>query len=501
MSEYLKIVMQNLEPLRISDDSTSQSGQTVSIRYIPGTAMRGIVVNALAEAEDFREIKKSLFSTKVRYLNAYLTDGEEELLPSPKGFYEDKTEADGKKEMVNVLTDEDAGEGRKRAVLGRFCRMEEDCIYYYNVDTGSDMKINLEDNNIFRNEYMAPGHIFTGYIAVGEEALKDRIKRVFDQDIVIGNGRFAGLGKCKVIFCDYIEGLPYEKYLADEDQKGSCYMMLLSNTVMRDEKGELCGLNLNKLAGELGVEKLEIRSCATSTVNVRGYNSTWGTKTPSAVMYEQGSVFRLEYEGALTKEKMLQACGKGIGIRLNEGFGRVLFLKGYENIRYKQKKSYSRRADRTGEKEQYAQDRETLKIAAKGYYRNIIQKAMNRYVVEKPLPRGGISNSQIGTIESYATAYKYEPEEAKRLIRKYLRHTDSKAENARVQKAKNGVKEMETYVSHIMDTEIETLLSIKIGESIMGIPRKELFTQEDLDKMKLELITRMIRYDNKKEAR
>ena len=86
MTEYLKIVFQNLEPVRIADDSTSQSGQTVTLRYIPGTALRGIVINALAVEEDFEEIKRRLFSPRVRFLNAYPSDGELELVPAPKGF-------------------------------------------------------------------------------------------------------------------------------------------------------------------------------------------------------------------------------------------------------------------------------------------------------------------------------------------------------------------------------------------------------------------------------
>lgn len=506
MTEYLKIVIQNLEPLRISDDSTSQSGQTVSLRYIPGTAIRGIVVNALARADDFQEIKKTLFSAKVRYLNAYLTDGDKDLIPSPKGFYEDKTEVVGRKKVENVVTNGKFKGGQKRAALGRFCRMEEDCIFYYNVDTGSDMKIkiNLKDDekqNVFRNEYIMPGHMFTGYIAVEDETVKDRMEDVFAQDIIIGNGRSSGLGKCRVLNCGYVSKLPYEEYLADEDQPESCYMMFLSNTVMRDEKGELCGLNLKKLEEYWGVKALEVRYCSTSTVDVKGYNSVWGTKTPSAVMYEQGSVFHFAYEGILTADRMRKVCEKGIGIRLNEGFGRVLFLKNYEKIRYKKAEQYIRRPNYAAER--CAQDRETLKIAAKGYYRNILLRAMKHYVVENPLPRGQLSDSQLGTLESYATAYKYEPLQAKNKIGSYLRHTDSKAENMRVQKIKNGTKELEKYVFRIMNEDLEILLSVETREkeSIMGICKKELFTPEELDKMKLELIIRMIRYDNKKEEK
>ena len=50
MAEYIRYKIINTEPLRIADDSTSQSGQTTTLRYIPGTTVRGFVINQLAEA-------------------------------------------------------------------------------------------------------------------------------------------------------------------------------------------------------------------------------------------------------------------------------------------------------------------------------------------------------------------------------------------------------------------------------------------------------------------
>lgn len=91
MTEYIKYLIRNKEPLRIADDSTSQNGQTTTLRYIPGTTVRGWIVNQLSGREDFEQIKKELFSDKVRYLNAYLNKDGKDMLPSPKGFYEDKT--------------------------------------------------------------------------------------------------------------------------------------------------------------------------------------------------------------------------------------------------------------------------------------------------------------------------------------------------------------------------------------------------------------------------
>ena len=502
MSEYLKIVFQNQEPVRIADDSTSQSGQTVTLRYIPGTALRGVVINALAHDADFETIKKSLFSTKIRFLNAYLTDGERELIPSPKGFYEDKSQQQGKKEIDNVVVNGEFAEGKKRASLGRFCYMEHDCIYYYNVDSGSDLKINMngEKQNVFRNEYVSAGYVFTGYIAVEDKALSERIRNVFARDFVVGNARSAGLGKCRVMHCEYTARLPYEEYLTDGNLKEKCYMMLLSNTVMRDANGELCGLDCNSLAEKLGVMNLKVEFCATSTVDVKGYNRKWRTKIPSAVMYEQGSVFHLTYNGVLTKEKMRLLCDQGVGIRLNEGFGRVLFLKAYENVRYKKEQKIERKTDAAVVR-QYDEDQETLKAAAGCYYRKLLDRKMNAYVVKKPLSKGEISNSQLGILESFTTAYKYEPREAKRFIDQYLEHALDKERNQSVQKDRNSIQELRKCVQHIFNTELDTLLSVetKQKDRVMGVPKVELFTEEENLRWKLELITKLIRYDNKKE--
>ena len=62
----------------------------ITLRYIPGTTIRGYIVNQLVRENDFEKIKKDLFSNYVRYLNAYISMENQELIPSPKGFYEKK---------------------------------------------------------------------------------------------------------------------------------------------------------------------------------------------------------------------------------------------------------------------------------------------------------------------------------------------------------------------------------------------------------------------------
>ncbi len=503
MYRYLRYEIENREPVRIADDASSQSGQTTTLRYIPGTTIRGLVVSALAGRPDFPEMKKALFSTGVRYLNAYISREGKELLPSPKGFYEDKKEAAGKKKMENVAVKGDFTEGWKRAALGRFALLEGDTVRYYNVDTGSDLKIKMnvaeEDKNVFRNEYITAGNRFVGYIAVEIPELEEAVKGVFAEEIILGNARSAGFGRCRVVSAAYVDRLPYDGLLPKESQEGSCYMLLLSNLAMRDGNGELCGLNREELERLMGVEELKTAFCATSTVDVRGYNRTWGIHTPSAAMYEQGSVFHFTYRGALSVEKMAAIADSGIGIRRNEGFGRVLFLDQYEKVEWKEK-GEENRGEVFPSRAVHPEDEAVLKLAAGNYYRNIINRKMVEYVVGHPLQKGGLAGSQLGRLEALTTAYKYDSEAGRKAIDRYFAHAKEKEQNRKTQKARSSVSSLNRIVTEILDADLDALLGLEAKESVMGVRKADLLTTQDVYRLKMKLLTELIRYDNKKEG-
>lgn len=502
MSEYLRYVIQNTEPLRIADDSRCQSNQARTLRYIPGTTIRGYVINELAGTKEFEQIRRALFSQDVRFMNAYIKAGERDLLPSPKGFYEDKTMGEGKKKIENVAIKGGFSEGYKRAALGQYCYYEGDCIHYYSVATDSDMKIKInlaegEKKNVFRNEYMTRGHVFTGYIAVDRPEVKALIKSVFDKRVIIlGNARSAGFGKCSVLSCEEIGGLPYEDYMPEKDLEGSCYMMLLSNTAMRGGNGEICGIDWRNLSVRMGVEIEEERViCSTSTVDVRGYNRIWKSKIPSVVMYEQGSIFHIPFKGKLTLDSMRKLCDSGLGIRVNEGFGRVLFLRDYEKVCYKLSETGTKQ-DREPD-ELTKEDEKTLKKIAKTYYYNVLKREMDHYVVNNSQSMGNGSNSKLGTIASLATAYRYDPEQGVLELEKYLGHAMEKEEKNNTQKERSSIKKVKEFTESILNNNLEELLGIHEKDSVMGISKQELLSKTEEDKLKLALLVSMIRYENK----
>lgn len=502
MSRYLRYEIENLEPIRIADDSRSQTGEMISLRYIPGSTIRGLVVNNLAKNGKLDSVKKVLFSEKTRFLNAYIKENGHELIPSPKGFYEDKTISE-KKKIENVVINGDFSEGMKRASLGRFCYIENDCIYYYGVKTDSDLKIKInlkngEKQNVFRNEYIASGYTFVGYIAIDDNIVESLIKDTFGKEIIIGNARSSGLGKCKVVKCELTDQTPYAEYSSKGSITNECYMMLLSNTTMRNEYGEYCGIDKDILGEYLGVKLNDIKLCSTSTVDIMGFNRTWNSKIPAVTMYEMGSVFHLTFDGTITEDKLNSIQNVGIGIRKNEGFGRVLILKDYEKICYKKEDQFEVKNTEINDIIS-DEDKNVIRLAARNEYKKKIQKAMQEKILSSDRVnwKGTLPGSQLGTVDSLIASTKYDPKEAEKSIKLFFDYALEKEDANKVHKQRNSIRSFRDFVLGVFKEDINNILDLDV-QTIMGIPSKELLSQDDTVKIKLEYVSGLIRFDNRR---
>lgn len=503
--KYFRYKIKNIEPLRIADDSTSQSGQINSLRYIPGTTIRGWIVNSILQSDGniFEQYKKVLLSEKVRFMNAYLYENDKELIPSPKGFYEDKTTSEDKKEIQNVVVEGEIDGAKKRASLGSFCYFQEDCIYYYNIETASDMKINTKMGNddkinsqgVFRSEHICPGNVFVGYIAVEEEDIECIIKDAFKKDMILGNARNQGMGKCVLQECDFVSAdeSPYSQYAVNSDAKDYVYMMLLSNTVMRNEFGEYTGLDNEVLAELLGVESVVIEKCSTSTVNVKGYNRNWGLKIPSVNMYEKGSVFKLKFDGVASLQNLKIIMAKGMGVRKNEGFGQVIFLKDYEKIKYKKEGIRSVSTDSlVAEK---SQDESVLKTIAAKYYRSLIVKAMQQSIISGT-EEMNVQKSQVGNVRAQLEKNMYNPIEGIKAVKAYFTHKDEKDKSTNRQKNVADISKFVNEINNIFDQPLNITLNINKRE-VMGFDTESLISEEEEAKFKFEYILQLMKYENR----
>ena len=64
----------------------------------------------------------------------------------------------------------------------------------------------------------------------------------------------------------------------------------------------------------------------------------------------------------------------------------------------------------------------------------------------------------------------------------------------------SSIKGLVREVRKVFDADLNGLLGLETGDTIMGVDIKELLTEEDVYRLKMKLLTELIRYDNKKEG-
>lgn len=446
--KYLRLELNNIQPVRIADNSTSQQGQTDTLHYIPGATIRGMLIAAFAKREDFtNKWREVLLSNRVSFGNAYLAvglkTGQEwklnplfqrgekqilEFLPSFHGFYEEK--ADEEKRIYSVLAgNQDNLEGKKRAGIGRYCAVDGECVYYQNPLFGEALNIDLtkEEKNIFRSSYLEKNQTFVGYISADDEAvLKEIQKELKKIRCTLGNRVSSGYGRCDCK-ADLVSSPAYMQMGAKTDIEKSCYLYLYSDMVMLGDAGEVVGVNWKSLEQAMGVKNLKGDTASTSVVSICGYNRMWGGRTPTISMYQKGSIFKLTFEGCLKKETIEKMQAAGIGVRRNEGFGRILFLdkEQYQKLVRKEHIEEScierGRLDSNEVRHLSLEEKETLQIIRNGYIQNLISLHMPELVIEEAekLKKIRLRTSQLGKIQQICQRYIFDSDRAWKELNAY----------------------------------------------------------------------------------
>ena len=372
-------------------ESSTGSGNSYETRgYIPGSAIRGMVVSRLAETNPawFEEHKIALLSEQTRFLDALPKPSELETLPSVMGFYESKDET----QFKSVLTDPDVS-GLKRAKPGSFCGLDGDTIRYWSARTGGVTRIQRslgagEDTKPFQTRHISPGQVFEGYILLDDETLASQIGEILSGDIWIGADRYEGYGKCAVTGVEAVGrpgwidayGYHYQNELGT-----TLYLLAVSPLTMRSDLGEPCGLNEAALAELLDVGSVTIQFCSTTISEYGSYNRTWQCREPALPMYDRGSIFKLICDQVPLLDRLRAIEIKGLGVRTAEGFGQVLFLRGelFEGLRKKQ----------VLQQEKTQADAGNTSLTRRARYTWIMKHSGE-------LHRGGLSKSQLGAIQA-----------------------------------------------------------------------------------------------------
>lgn len=352
-AKYIHYRIRNEAPVIITHLSKSGDNNYETRDYIPGSAIRGMVIESIIsdDSEYFEHNKIKLLSDDIRFLNAFPNPEPDKLaaLPSIKGFYEDKNGSN----FTSVIVNSDFKPGLKRAKLGSFCAVDNyGNIKYWNADTDGVMRIkrNIDEDSLpFRTRCLSPGQVFDGFIVLKDASMASAIMKAFNKTLWIGADRYEGFGKCIVEKCESVDIMPVEKEYGFSVKRpvksDSICMLAVSAFTMLNCKGEPCGIDTEELAEKLGAGSVEIESCSTSVSEYGSYNRTWGCRTSAVKMYDQGSIFKLKLDKVLSDTAGIEKIQKeGLGIRKNEGFGQVVFFDPslLENLKKKSLKDANR---------------------------------------------------------------------------------------------------------------------------------------------------------------
>ncbi|MGN1318573.1 MAG: hypothetical protein ACI4VF_06110 [Lachnospirales bacterium] len=482
---------ENIQPVRIRNCNTGADNQIETLKYITGSAMRGFIVGNIANLEPqyFSSFKKEILSDSVKFYNAYPIIDDKISMPSPKNYYAEKTAPN---QLMSVFLGLEPG--LKRAKIGGFCNIKNNKIYFTDVNIGASMNNNInhnenEKNQVFRCQFISAGQSFGGYITVENNILADKIVDILNNNnFRIGAGFTKGYGLCKCTYAKIIDTMPYSQYRGEA--KLTMTMMLLSDTSMVDKYGEPCGIDFEYIEEQLG--SFVIKGSASSVIQSQGHNNTWGCDLPSVVMYEKGSVFRIEFSQIPHKEKLDKIQNNGIGIRREEGYGQVIFTDclsdRLESIEYDIKTNkYEKKPIKD------IDEINMLKKLAVCRCRQLISRGSEKYVVDlKDNLFEGLSNSEKGDIKSLITMCKYNIERTEESINIYFENKKKRTPST----YRKFEKAFES-INKILDSNIYEKL--EIDTEVFGIDTDSLFDKNEKMWYKLDLIEKIIAYDLRKE--
>lgn len=361
------------------DQRQEASNYMETLNCIPGSTVRGMVVSWLAqnEPEWFENHKELLLGESTRFLYALPVVNDVVTLPTPKGFYADKQE----KEFYNILNEKKVQPGHKRASIGAYCTITDNKIKGYTPKTQSIMRIQCgDDKQVFTTTALLPGTVLEGCIQLDHPELAEYIAQAFQETIWLGANRYAGYGCCEVLSLDADTNINYSTSYTQKDIIPETLYMMAVSPITMTKNGEIAGIDIEQLKAMLDVDTLKIEMCATSIVEVNGFNRTWKCASPAVIMYDSGSIFQLKCSPAPQVDKLLELERTGMGIRRSEGFGQIVFIKDFENLE-RIKESEKKTKQLTNEQ--------------------IVRQARCRWLTENKLPKGwpSMSKSQISELQ------------------------------------------------------------------------------------------------------
>ena len=335
--KYVNYILDAEEPIKMGDQGSQANSDALS--YIAGSAIRGAVISECVKAGMYvEELVKN-----TRFYDAYIVDGERHAVPVPLVYYADKhsirenelrLQSDLNTELeISTCLDHSPKEGEQRVDAdgygifesnGKLDSVRVRKIANLHIKVGSTSS----DKAMYRYEAIEENQSFGGTIACEDDETAENYRNLIEgKTLYLGGSKGSGYGRCRV---RSVEIVSYEQVINQygidrKEDNGTLVVYALSNILQIDDFGEVSSeIPEDYLKKSLGITNVKLKKSFVSIGVSGGFNHTWRAGSVQRSLVKAGSVFVYIYDGKLNEAAILQLEEKGIGMRRQDGFGRIL---------------------------------------------------------------------------------------------------------------------------------------------------------------------------------
>ncbi len=356
MNRYVRYTITLKEPLKMGTHGSQTN--TNALSYIAGSTLRGAFIKRYAECyyQNIQQLDEDTKSRSVlfkdtRFFDAYISLDKADTIPVPAVFHMNKhvlrqrdKELKEQKIIPKTYTvrtvfeqaDLKYDDSMQRMDFGSFCQLQENGYNVAKVAKVANLHIRSEEkkdeekkNGMFRYEAIAADQDFIGYIMCKDETIANNfVNAINNQIFYLGGSKGSGYGRVLIHDAETIsyENIKHKLNVSTDLNENKLAIYALSHLDLFDENGNVTGeIPMPWLEKKLGISNLKLDYSSTGIIKTGGFNHTWRANLPSNSAISAGSWFFYTYEGNINQEALFTLEENGIGMRKQEGFGRILF--------------------------------------------------------------------------------------------------------------------------------------------------------------------------------
>lgn len=441
--KYLKIKIKAIQPIKTSSGLNS-TGTSRFLSYIPGSLIRGafiknyMILNKCTDILKNEESRSWFFENKLEFLNGYISnDDNERSYPMPQGLFAESTEIlkYENEESINVKNKliVDIEDTDKKFPSNDYIFINDTEAETVSVKSNFNLHIKKgkeKEKKVFRYEAIKEEQEFISYIKCNlEDEDIEKVKKIINNgEFYIGGSKGSGYGNVEISIKGEYESNP-EVIYEDNDFENHFIIYTLSDGIFLDESGVLKGyIDEEYLKEKLNLSQVKLEDYVTDTVIVGGYNNKWNCRLPQYEANKAGSLYKYSFSGEIKEEDLINLMNEGVGIRTEEGFGRIMVLSEIpiETIKKKSKE------DTYCEDNSYTLDdkeKKQIQFIVDQICKNKIEEIMQKIIVSNYKKDKKVNKNQIGKlVQVFNLAQSKSKKEGKEFIKEYLKHLSERPE-------------------------------------------------------------------------